>query len=74
MDRCVLLTWTPECVVSPCRAITRAQVEWSPGGETTHKVADVNDGMPIDFKAVQCISVESGKPCHDNISWYIQFN
>ena len=25
MDRCVLLTSTPECVVSPRRAITRAQ-------------------------------------------------
>ena len=30
MDRCVLLTLTPECVVSPCRAITRAQPEWLP--------------------------------------------
>ena len=25
MDRCMLLTSTPECVVLPCRAITRAQ-------------------------------------------------
>ena len=30
MDRCVLLTSTPEWVVSPHRAITRAQPEWSP--------------------------------------------
>ena len=36
MDRCVLLTSTPECVVSPHQAITRAQLEWSPRGETTH--------------------------------------
>ena len=36
MDRFVLLTSTPECVVSPRRAITMAQPEWSPRGETTH--------------------------------------
>ena len=36
MDRCVLLTSTPECVVSPRQAITRAQPKWWPGGETTH--------------------------------------
>ena len=36
MDRCVLLTPTPECVVSPRRTITRAQPEWSLLGETTH--------------------------------------
>ena len=29
MDMCVLLTSNPECVVSPCRAITRAQPETS---------------------------------------------
>ena len=34
MDRCVL-TSTPEWVVTPRRAITRAQPEWSPRGETT---------------------------------------
>ena len=37
MDRCVLLASTPEWVVSPCRAITRVQPEWSPQGETTHE-------------------------------------
>ena len=36
MDGCVLLTSTPECVVSPRRAIPRAQPEESPRGETTH--------------------------------------
>ena len=36
MDGCVLLTSTPECVVSPRRVIPRAQPEGSPRGETTH--------------------------------------
>ena len=58
MDRCVLMTSTPECVVSPRRAITRAQPECvvsPPGdhegcalviawrGETTHSGVDVNN-------------------------------
>ena len=43
MDRCVLLTSTPERVVSPRRAITGAQPEWSPRGETTHEGVDVNN-------------------------------
>ena len=43
MDRCVLLTSTPECVVSPRRAISRGQPEWSPRGETTHEEVDVNN-------------------------------
>ena len=36
MERCALLTSTPECVVSPHRAITRGQPEWLARGETTH--------------------------------------
>ena len=43
MDRCVLLTSTPECVVSPRRSITRAQPEWSPRGETIHEGVDINN-------------------------------
>ena len=43
IDRCVLLTSTPECVVSPRRAITRAQPDWLPCGETTHEGVDVNN-------------------------------
>ena len=43
MDWCVLLTSTPECVVSPRRAIPRAQPEGSPRGETTHEGVDVNN-------------------------------
>ena len=33
--------------------------------------ADVNNGIPIDFRAGKCVSVESDQPCCDNISWYI---
>ena len=43
IDRCLLLTSTPEWVVSPRRAITRSQPEWSPSGETTHSGVDVNN-------------------------------
>ena len=46
MDGCVLLTSTPECVVSPCRVIPRAQPEGSPRGETTHEGVDVNNTHP----------------------------
>ena len=46
MDGCVLLTSTPECVVSPQRAIPRAQPEGSPRSETTHKGVDVNNTHP----------------------------
>ena len=46
MDGCVLLTSTPECVVSPRRAIPRAQPEGSPRGETTHEGVDVNNTHP----------------------------
>ena len=61
MDGCVLLTSTPECVVSPrrvipraqpeCvvsprRVILRAQPEGSPRGETTHEGVDVNNTHP----------------------------
>ena len=35
------------------------------------EVADVNNGIPIDFRAIKCVSVESGQPCRHNISWYI---
>ena len=42
VDRYAVLTSTPECVLSPRRAITRAQPEWSPRGETTHGGVDVN--------------------------------
>ena len=38
------------------------------------EVADVNNGILIDFGAVKCVSVESDQPCYDNISWYIQFD
>ena len=38
------------------------------------KVADVKNGIPIDFGAVKCVSVEYDQPCYDNISWYIQFD
>ena len=31
-------------------------------------IADVNNGIPIDFGAVKRASVESGQPCRDNIS------
>ena len=34
------------------------------------EVAYVNNGIPIDFGAVKCVSVESDQPCYDNISWY----
>ena len=44
IDRCVLLTPTPQCVVSPRRAITRAQP--SSRGETTHEGVDVNKTHP----------------------------
>ena len=37
----------------------------------TCEVADVNNGIPIDFRVIKCVSVESGQPCRDNISWYI---
>ena len=43
MDRCLLLTSTPDCVVLPRRVIMRAQPEWSPRGETTHEGVDVNN-------------------------------
>ena len=36
MDGCVLLTSTPECVVSPRRVIPRAQPEGSPRVNNTH--------------------------------------
>ena len=29
---------------------------------------EVADGIPIDFGAVKCVSVESDQPCYDNIS------
>ena len=32
------------------------------------EVADLNNGIPIDFRAVKCVSVESDQPCYDNIS------
>ena len=32
------------------------------------EVANVNNGIPIDFRAVKCVSVESNQPCCDNIS------
>ena len=35
------------------------------------EVADVNNGFPIDFRAIQCVSMESGQPCRDTISWHI---
>ena len=35
------------------------------------EVADVNNGIPIDFRAIKCVSMESGQLCRDNISWYI---
>ena len=59
MDRCVLLTSTPECVVSPRRAITSAQPEWSPRGETTHLGVDVNNTHlsminPLNDKQTAC--------------------
>ena len=38
------------------------------------EVADVSNGIPIDFRAIKCVSVESGQPNRDNISWYIQFD
>ena len=38
------------------------------------EVADVNNGIPIDFEAVKYVSVESDQPCYDNFSWYIQFD
>ena len=38
------------------------------------EVADVNNGIPIDFRAINCVLVESGQPCCDNISWYIQYD
>ena len=34
MDGCVLLSATPECVVSQRLTVTRAQSEWSSRGET----------------------------------------
>ena len=48
MDRCMLLTSTPEWVVSPRRAITRAQPSGcalviARRGETTHEGVDVNN-------------------------------
>ena len=39
-----------------------------------YEVADVNNGIPIDFRAIKCLTVESGQPCRDNISWYIQLD
>ena len=42
MDGCVLLTSTPECVVSPRRAAPPG----SPRGETTHEGVDVNNTHP----------------------------
>ena len=38
------------------------------------EVADVNNGIPINFRAVKYVPVESGQPCRDNISWYIQLD
>ena len=38
------------------------------------EVADVKNGIPIDFGAIKWVSVESDQPCYDNISWYIQFD
>ena len=38
------------------------------------EVANVNNGIPIDFRAIKCVSVEFGQPRRDNISWYIQFD
>ena len=38
------------------------------------EVADVNNGIPINFKAVKCVSVGSDQPCCDIISRYIQFD
>ena len=39
-----------------------------------YEVADVNNGIPIDLWAIKCLTVESGQPCRDNISWYIQLD
>ena len=33
-----------------------------------HDDVEVADGIPIDFGAVKCVSVESDQPCYDNIS------
>ena len=65
MDRCVLLTSTPECVVSRRRAITRAQPEWSPLGETTHEGVDVNNThlsmINPDYNMMPAISVRTNQ-------------
>ena len=48
-------------VVSPRRAITRAQSEWSPRGETTHSGVDVNNThlsmINLDYNMMPTISV-----------------
>ena len=65
MDRCVLLTSTPECVVSPRQAITRAQPEWSPRSETTHEGVDVNNThlsmINPDYNMMPAISVRTNQ-------------
>ena len=38
------------------------------------RVADVNNWIPIDFRAVKFVSVESDQTCCDNVPWYIQFD
>ena len=85
---CVYIrTWTARYVfywdrlLDECLAFVKAGVP-SCSGDVMHRsyanfkweVADVNNGIPIDFRAIKCVSVESGQPCRDSISWYIQFN
>ena len=65
MDRCVLLTSIPSGTVSPRRAITRAQPEWSPRGETTHERVDVNNThlsmINPDYNMMPAISIRTNQ-------------
>ena len=38
------------------------------------EVADVNNGIHIDFRVIKCVPVESGQPCRDNILRHIQLD
>ena len=67
MDRCVLLTSTPECVVSPRRAITRALMSTTHTRElmSTHEGVDVNNThlsmINPDYNMMPAISVRTNQ-------------
>ena len=68
MDGCVLLTWTPSCVVSP-------------RGETTHSGVDVNNTHPSMINPLNkihncntCVNINNGYKILQSVELYIHEN